>query len=258
MKNSIRAEILKICTTRTVYWLFAAMLGLVAFGVLTTSHEQLGVEQFGSLGNQMPLVEQEFLFMTGSIVWLFVLLTGLRSFTDEFRHGTIVPSLLANPSRVRVLLAKVIVVAATAVVFVLGAYALALAIGVPRLGHEGASTNIATLAMASLLGRVALMSILWAVVGVAIGLAIRHQVAAIVGSLVWIMFVEMFMEGYAKHVVKFLPVHATTALIGPPSVEGSGTGDIVLSALPGGLMLAGWAAAWIAIGAIAMLRRDIA
>jgi hypothetical protein len=65
--------------------------------------------------------------------------------------------------------------------------------------------------MASLIGKVMLMSILWASLGVAVGLAVRHQVAAIVGPLVWIMFVEMFMEGYAEHVVRFLPVHATTA-----------------------------------------------
>ena len=258
MKDLIASEFTKIRTTRTVYWLFAAMLGLVAFGVVTTSHEQLGVEQFGSLGDQVPLVEQEFLFMTGSIVWLFVLLVGLRSSTDEFRYGTIVPALLANPARARMLMAKVAVVGTTAIVFFVCAYASALAIGIPRLGPEGAATAVATTAMASLLGKVALMSIAWAAMGVAIGLAVRHQAAAIAGSLVWIMFVEMFMEGYAEHIVRFLPVHATTALVGPPSVGTGGVGDIVLSTLPGGLVLAGWAAAWCVFGAIVMHRRDIA
>jgi ABC-2 type transport system permease protein len=243
MKNLIRAEFLKIRTIRMVYGLFAAMLALVAFGVFNTP----------PLNDRMPLVEQEFLFMTGSIMWLFVLLLGIRSFTDEFRHGTIVPSLLTNPDRVRVLLAKVIVVAAIAVLFAVSAYAVGLAIGVPRLASEGSAANVATIAMLSLLGRVALMSILWATLGVAIGLAVRHQVAAIVGSLVWIMFVEMFLESAAGHVAKFLPVHATTALVGPPNVD-----DIVLNALPGGLMLVGWAAAAIVAGAGLMQRRDIA
>jgi ABC-2 type transport system permease protein len=242
MMNLIRAEFLKIRTTRTVYGLFAAMLALVAFGVLTISPQY-----------QVPLVEQEFLFMTGSITWLFVLLLGIRSFTDEFRHGTIVPTLLANPERARVLLAKLVVVAATALAFVLGSYALALAIGVPRLGSGGTATDVTTTAMASLLGRVALMSTLWAVLGVAIGLAVRHQVAAIVGSVVWIMFVEMFLESYAVRVAKFLPVHATTALVGPPNVD-----DVVVGALLGGLLLAGWAAAWCVASAILLQRRDIA
>lgn len=242
MKNLIRAEFLKMRTTRTVYWLFAALLALVAFSVFTISH-----------GDQVPLVDQEFLFVTGSITWLFVLLVGLRSFTDEFRHGTIVPTLLANPDRGRLLLAKVVVLAATSLVFVVSAFALALAIGVPQLGSTGAAANVATPAMASLLGRVGLMSILWATLGVAIGLAVRHQAAAIVGSLVWIMFVEMLLESAAEQVTKFLPVHATTALVAPPNVD-----DLVLGALPGGLMLAAWAAAWCVFGAIAMHRRDIA
>jgi ABC-type transport system involved in multi-copper enzyme maturation permease subunit len=241
MKNLIRAEFLKMRTTRTVYGLFAAMLALVAFGTLTIS-----------VHRHVPLVEQEFLFLTGSITWLFVLLLGIRSFTDEFRHGTIVPTVLANPGRVHLLYAKVSVVAATALIFVVSSYVLALAIGVPRLGSEAAVENVATIATASLFVRIALMSILWAVLGVTIGLAIRHQVAAIVGSLVWIMFVEGLMESYAKQVTKFLPVHATTALIGPPNVD-----DIVLSALPGGLMLAGWAAAWCGLAFILIQRRDI-
>jgi ABC-2 type transport system permease protein len=242
MKNLIRAEFLKIRTIRMVYGLFAAMLALVAFGVFNTP----------PLDPRIPLVEQEFLFLTGSIMWLFVLLLGIRSFTDEFRHGTIVPTLLSNPDRIRVLLAKVIVGVAIALVFAVAAYAVALAIGVPRLASEGSAANVATITMLSLLGRVALMSILWATLGVAIGLAVRHQVAAIVGSLVWIMFVEMFLESAAKHVAKFLPVHATTALVGPPNVD-----DIVLSALPGGLMLVAWAAAALAAGAGLMRRRDI-
>lgn len=260
MKNLIRAELLKIRTTRTVYWLFAAMLALVAFGVFTTSHHQAGVEQFGSGGIAVPLVDQEFLFMTSSITWLFVLLLGLRSFTDEFRHGSIVPTLLANPDRRRVLLAKVVAVTSTSLVFVVGAYAVALAIGVPRLGSEGAETNIATLAMATLLGKAALMSILWAALGVGLGLAVRHQVAAIVGSFVWIMFVETFLEqfGQAKYLTKYMPVHTWIAVIGPPSVEAGGAGDLVLSALPGGMAFAAWAVASIVAGVFIMQRRDIA
>jgi ABC-type transport system involved in multi-copper enzyme maturation permease subunit len=252
MKNLIRAEFLKIRTTRTVYWLFGAMLALVAFAVLATkpSLSQEGMDP-------TSLVNQEFLFLTGSITWLFVLVLALRSFTDEFRHGSIAPTLLANPDRHRVLLAKAVAVAATGLVFVVGAYAVALAVGVPRLGL-GADTSIATVAMAKLLGKAALMSILWAALGVGVGLAVRHQVAAIVGSFVWIMFVESFLEGAAPAVAKYLPVHAWIAVIGPPSVEGGSVSNVVLGALFGGMMLAAWAAASIVGGAVLMQRRDIA
>jgi ABC-2 type transport system permease protein len=247
MKDLIRAEFLKICTTRTVYGLFAAMLALVAFGVFTT----LGNDPYS--WRSIPLVDQEFLFMAGSIMWLFVLVLALRSFTDEFRHGSIVPTLLANPDRRRVLLAKVVAVAATGLVFAAGAYALALAIGLLRLGSEGGDTNIATVEMATLLGRAALMSILWAALGVGLGLAVRHQVAAVVGSFVWIMFIETFLEGPAPHVAKYLPVHAWISAIGPPV-----SAEVALGALMGGLMLATWTAAAILVGGGLMERRDIA
>jgi ABC-2 type transport system permease protein len=237
------------------------MLALIAFGVFTTSRDQMGnVDPNG--WRSIPLVDQEFLFLAGSIMWLFVLILALRSFTDEFRHGSIVPTLLASPERRRVLLAKAVAVASMGLVFAAGAYALALAIGVPRLG-PGADTNLATAEMAGLLGQAALTSILWAVLGVGLGLAVRHQVAAIVGSFVWIMFVETFLEGWAPAVVKYLPVHTWIALLGPPTAlvrpeEGGTVTQLTLGPLTGGMMLAAWTAAAVVIGAVLMRRRDIA
>ena len=49
-----------------------------------------------------------FLTVPMGIAWAFVLILGLRSFTDEFRFGSIVPTLLANPDRRRVLVAKLV------------------------------------------------------------------------------------------------------------------------------------------------------
>jgi len=107
--------------------------------------------------------------------------------------------------------------------------------------------------MAALLGKAGLTSILWAALGVGLGLAVRHQVAAVVGSFVWIMFIETFLEGPASHVAKFLPVHAWISAIGPPV-----SAEVALSALTGGFMLAAWTAAAIVAGAGLMERRDIA
>lgn len=241
----IRAEFLKIRTTRTVYALLAAMLALVAFSVVAG----LGNDSFS--WRSIPLVDQEFLFMTGSVMWLFVLVLGIRSFTDEFRHGSIVPTLLANPGRRRVLFAKVVTVAATCVVFFFAAYALALAIGLPRLASVGADTSVSTGAMAEMLGLSAGTTLLWAGLGVGLGLAIRHQVAAIVGAFVWIFFIESFLEGPAPDIVKYLPVHAWIAVNGP-------AGEAVLSPLWGGVLLLAWTLTAIGAGAAMMQRRDIA
>ncbi|MDP9119378.1 MAG: ABC transporter permease [Actinomycetota bacterium] len=245
MIDLIRAEFLKIRTTRTVYGLLAAMLALVAFSVVAV----LGNDP--DAWRSLLLVDQEFLFMTGSVMWLFVLVLGIRSFTDEFRHGSIVPTLLANPDRRRVLLAKVVAVGATSLLFVVAAYALALVIGLPQLASVGADTSIATGAMAETLGLSAATTLLWAALGVGLGLAIRHQVAAIVGGFVWIFVIESILEGPAPDIVKYLPVHAWIAVNGPAA-------ELVLDPVYGGLVLVAWAAAVIGAGVVLMQRRDIA
>jgi ABC-2 type transport system permease protein len=244
MIGLIRAEFLKLRTTRTVYGLLAATLALVAFSVMT------GLGNDAAALRSTSLVDQEFLFMTGSVLWLFVLVLGIRSFTDEFRHGSIVPTLLAQPDRARLLLAKVVVEGAASLVFFASAYAVALAIGVPRLASAGGDSSVATGAMAELLGRAVGSTLLWAAIGVGLGLAVRHQVAAVVGSFVWIFFVESMLEGLAPNIVRYLPVHAWIAVNGP-------AGDMVLSPLWGGVLLLAWTVAIIGAGAILMHRRDI-
>ena len=79
MRALIHAELLKLCTTRTVFGLLAAMLALVAAGVVATLLD--ADEAMRSL----PVAEQEFVGpILGSVATTFILVLGLRSFTDEF------------------------------------------------------------------------------------------------------------------------------------------------------------------------------
>jgi ABC-2 type transport system permease protein len=245
MTNLIRAELAKTRTTRTAWSLLAVMLALTAFAVITWFGNDPWSRQ------SVPLTEQEFLITGGTAPWLFILVLGARAFTDEFRHGTIVPTLLANPDRRRVLAAKVITMATWSLVFSAAAYALALGIGLPWLAAEHAGVAIEAWPLVSAFVRTTLTTVLLGTLGVGVGLAIRHQAAAIVAPLLWILAVENLLSERLPGLARYLLIGTANALGGVP-----GYGQ--LSPLAGGLTLAAWATLAIAAGALLMQRRDIA
>ena len=102
MRNQIASELRKLTTTMSVYAMLAGLVAVVAIGVVAI------VAGGGSTGLRAPLEQQAFLHVSLTIVPMFGLLLGLRSFTDEFRFGSIVLTLLASPGRRRVLGAKLV------------------------------------------------------------------------------------------------------------------------------------------------------
>src|SRR5258708_3901398 len=102
MRNQIVSEIRKLRTTRSAWGLLIGSLGLVGLGVVGTLWESTPAILTA------PLAAQSGTHVALSFTWVFVLILGLRTFTDEFRNGSIVPTLLADPHRRRVLSAKLI------------------------------------------------------------------------------------------------------------------------------------------------------
>jgi ABC-2 type transport system permease protein len=245
MTNLIRAELAKTRTTHTAWSLLAVMLALTAFAVVTW----FGNDPWSR--NSVPLTEQEFVIVGGTMPWLFILVLGARAFSDEFQHGTIVPTLLSNPDRRRVLVAKVVTIATWSVVYSAAAYALALGIGLPSLATEHAGVAVEAGPLASAFLRTTLTTVLLGTLGVGVGLAVRHQAAAIVAPLLWIIAVENLLSQRLPHLAKYLIIGTANALGGVP-------GGGQLSPLAGGLTLAAWAALAVAAGILLMQRRDIA
>jgi ABC-2 type transport system permease protein len=243
MKHQIRSEYRKLRTTRTVWGLLAglvALTGLATWGII--AHTSLGASAaLTSLPVVVPLM---------MVVPIFVL--GVRAYTDEARHGSIVPTLLASPDRRRVIGAKLVVAAAAGAVLALAAVGVALGISVVWLAADGIAITVAAGSLALLVAKVAALGVLWSSIGLGVGMFVSHQVAAIVGSLVWLLVGESLVEVVSAGVAKFLPVHAGTALLGISS------GDAALMApLAGAGLLAGWAVLSLTAGTRAFARRDI-
>src|ERR671910_433348 len=149
---------------------------------------------------------------------IFMTIIGIFATGHEYRHGTIQPTLMAIPQRSRLLIAKILVVAATAVVAVLLSLAVNLGIGLifweemPTLGDDPLNQ--------ALPGYV-VYTVLSALMGLALALLFRSLPAAIVVAFVMPLVVEGLITGLTNvpaldwliPVVKFLPFTAGGLLL---------------------------------------------
>ena len=118
MSDAIRSEYRKLRTTRTVRGLLAGLVGLVG---LTT----WVVIANAGVGTSVALTSLPLFIELMVIVPVFALVLGIRVYTDEARHGSIVPTLLAIPARRRVAGAKLGVAGVSGASFALAATGVA-------------------------------------------------------------------------------------------------------------------------------------
>jgi ABC-type transport system involved in multi-copper enzyme maturation permease subunit len=243
MIDTIRSEFLKIRTTRTAGGLLVGLLLLASLAL------------WASIANATPAELATALSSTHALVAVLVaipaivLVLGIRSFTDEVRHGSVVPTFLATPDRRRVLAAKVIVIAATSAVFALVALAFGVAVVTAYLSTQGIAPTVAWGAIGSLTGKVLVITALWSTIGVAIGAVIRHQVAAIVGTLGWLLIGESLVSSIVPGPARWLPGQAGVIALGI---------DPHTSTVLGAIVFAGWAVVAATAAAVSLTRRDVA
>jgi ABC-2 type transport system permease protein len=245
MRDQIVSEFRKITTTRSAYWLLGVLIGTA---VLIAAGGVLGEEYAKDLTH--PLQDQPFLLLPLTTATVFTMMLGIFSFTDEFRHGSIVPTLLVTPDRRRVLAAKLVVVGTASMVFVGAAIVSALAFGVPWLMAHGHDVTWSAGPLAEVCGRAIVAGMLYSAIGVGVGLALRRQLAAIVGVTLWTMAVETAIGALLPAVGKYLPDAAGTAIVGFDA-------SAVLVPVAAIAVFAVWTVVIVAIGARLMERRDV-
>jgi hypothetical protein len=99
-------------------------------------------------------------------------------------------------------------------------------------------------------GKLLLIDLLFAAIGVGVGLAVRHQVAAIVGSIVLVTIVEDLLGGLAPKLAVYFPTAGVWSI--------AGFGGASMSPAGGALVLGAWAVGAVGLGVALMERRDIA
>ena len=244
MRRQIVSELRKLRTTRSVYAMAGGLLAIVILGVIAVVSDFQPGEVRGSVAS-MPFVN-----LAVTALPLFSLLLGIRTFTDEYRYGSIVPTLLAEPHRGRVLGAKVVTAAIAGIVLATAALGIAIAAGVPLVMARGADVSWSVSEIATVMGRALGVTALWTTIGVGIGVAVRHQVAAIAGTLVWMIVGEGILASFLPGAARFFPGAAGLSIVG---INAS---DLLAPGIAA-VVLATYALVATGIGGTLLARRDV-
>ncbi len=274
MGTALRTEYRKLVTTRMWWILLLAMAAYMAFlaaimAFVLTQDPTAGTGAFPGASPQEPEplsptdLAQTVYTLATSLGYVFPVIVGALAMTGEFRHQTITPTLLAEPRRTIVLVAKMLSSVVVGLLFgvvgtlaTVGAGAGVLAL----LGEDPALSEPIVLRSA---GLSVLALTVWTVVGVAFGTLLTNQVAVIVVLLAFTQFVEPVLRvvlaqlDWAEGIAKFLPGAAGEAITGASFYAESGLAADLLSSAEGLAVLLAYAVAFAVLGRLLTLRRDI-
>lgn len=248
MTAVVRSELLKIRTTRGWWAYLVVLVALVGIGAAAEVGSR-SLDERSGLDFQYALVD-----LIG-ISSLLAIILGITIVTTEFRHGTITPTLLATPGRERVLAGKAIAGVLIAILFAAMAIIVVLVVASIYTSIDGGQLELADGEVVKRAATNVLGVVLWLLMGLAIGSVVHSQVAALVGTLVWLFLVETLLVGLFSlldidAVQEYLPFHALDG------ADGTG-GDNLLSYGPALAVTIGWIAVLGAAGAVRTSRRDI-
>jgi ABC-2 type transport system permease protein len=249
----LAAEFLKLRTTRTPWVLFG-------IAVLISGLIAAGFTGFGGLDAENEDTPALALAQAASFFAILATVAGILLVTNEYRHGTVMTTFLAEPRRERVLGAKLVVALLTGAGIGLASMAVSTLVAAPWLAARGEPSLLGGELLEGT-GRVLLAYALSAALGAAVGAILQNQVGAIITVFVWFLVVESIigvLSGliFADELGEPDPI--------TPYLPGSALGGAVGGEGNEFLLRGGWAAllalAYVAglslLGALSMTRRD--
>lgn len=183
MTALLRAEARKTLTTRSVVVIAGLAAAYPAFALLPAlfSPEPPDVDAASLL---------QLLRGVADVLAIAALLLGILAMAGEFRHSTIVPTLLATPRRARLVTAKLGFQALFAVAMAAVAMVVAVVAGGAYLSNHGVSFDGAAGDLLLTGGAVVVVTVLYAAIGAALAAVVRNQTAVVGGALLWVFVVE--------------------------------------------------------------------
>ncbi|HTW10029.1 MAG TPA: ABC transporter permease subunit [Acidimicrobiales bacterium] len=252
-KHVVKSEVLKMLTVRST----AITVGLtVVAGLLVTglvANASLHPASGSYLGfdpTQTSLIGLIVAGLTGGVF-------GALLITGEYSSGTIRATIAATPKRPLLLVAKIGVAAVAAVVFCELLSFVSFFLGQAILSGGGApSANLGTPGALRAVVMTGVFIALMALMSFGFGLIVRNSAAAIASFAGVVFVLPLVMHGISEPDLRYVPTNILTNSI--MSTVNQGPGGIVqpLSPSVGLLLMAIYAAASLAVGAVLFVRRD--
>ena len=249
ISTALRSEWIKLTTLRSN----VTMLALTPIiGVLLSWILAVFVE-IDPDTNKPYNIAETFVFST----WLTIVLAaivGILMFTSEVQHGTMATVMTAQPARWVTVAAK----SAIAACFGLVMGALGMIGGLSGTLLGGLESGDTSAMPAKVLWGL-LVAALAPLLGLGIGMILRHSAAAVSILLVWVFVVENLLRTLIPaNVHRFLPFSAANGLLG----TGTGTDapEMIaaeLSRVQDAFLFGGYAAAALVVGTVLLYRRDM-
>jgi hypothetical protein len=244
MINNLRAEFCKLLTVRSTY--IISLLALILTGILTFSFTRVAI-MFSS-----DSLESGLAGIVVAPVSIFTGIVAILLICHEYRYNTISYTLTSTASRLRVLCAKLIVIAVYAAVMAIAAMAL-----IAGCFFLGAAVNPRNAVMMhqdvhlySIMWRVLAYTIMGSWAGLLFGFLSRSVVFSIVAFLIIPSTIEPLLSGLLKVSPNYLPFSAQIQILMTPTSP-----DAFSHLASAGIFLAYLVAGWL-IAADLFVRRD--
>ena len=251
MIDLLRSEVLKIRSTQVWIWMLVLSIGVTA---LFTLGNVLTI----SSASDRADVDYYSIFTVSGSAGIAMLVLGLLGLTTEFRHKTITPTLLATPSRWKLLTGKAVAYIIIAIPYGLVCIVANIVIAIICLNAKSIPVEFSHGVPGGIV-KAFLSLILLAFFGLGLGALVRNQAAGMVAGIVY-LFVLNPLLSFIPLIRRAYPYEPGGALAAFNSTghESPDFGDYhLLSPLVGGLVMLIWCLALLAAGGYFSLQRDI-
>jgi hypothetical protein len=261
-------EFVKVRTTRTWWGLLLIALGLIALNVVLTAAvtpvgEPTTPEEAAFAGLEAGTADGQRAIIGAGFqsAYLLSAVMGTIIGAVDFRHRTATWTFLMVPGRAAVALGKLVVATAVGLVFGLVGQGASFALAAVTFAARGIDVRVDADLWRSL-GLGVLGIAVWALLGAAVGLLLRNQIAAILAVVGWVFLLDpigsLVASGVGEvggvdltEIVAYSPGNASTAI-----VEGF-TGTELLPWWAGLLVLLAYTAVFTVVAVRVSLRRDL-